>query len=46
VLDQRAFGAGLGGEVKVLERLGRRKPGGADALAGAGGLAPEDLGFA
>ena len=44
--DQRPFGAGLGGEVEVLERLGGREAGGADALAGAGGLAREHLGLA
>ncbi len=46
VVDQRPFGGGLGGEVEVFERLGRREAGGADALAGAGGLAREDLGLA
>src|SRR5829696_9750921 len=43
VADQWAFGAGLGGEVEVLQRLGRREAGGADALAGTGGLAREHL---
>ena len=46
VQDERAFGAGLGGEVEVLERLGGGEAGGADALAGAGGLAREHLGLA
>src|SRR3712207_7340109 len=39
VQDQRSFGAGLGGEVEVLERLVCREGGVADALAGAGGVA-------
>jgi hypothetical protein len=46
VQDERAFDAGLGGEVEVLERLGSGEAGGADALAGAGGLAREHLGLA
>jgi hypothetical protein len=46
VADQRSFGAGLGGEVEVLERLGGGEAGGADALARAGGLAREHLRFA
>ena len=45
VQDQRPFGAGLGGEVEVLEGLVRREGGVADALAGAGGVAGEDLGL-
>jgi hypothetical protein len=44
--DQWAFGAGLGGEVEVLQRLRRRERGVADALARPGGLAREDLGLA
>jgi hypothetical protein len=46
VADQRAFGAGLGGEVEVLERLGGWEAGGPDADARAGGLAREHLGLA
>ena len=45
VQDQRAFGAGLGAEVEVLERLVRGQRGVADALARAGGVAREDLGL-
>ena len=45
VQDQRAFGAGLGGEVEVLERLVGGEGGVADALARAGGVAREDLGL-
>jgi hypothetical protein len=46
MLDQWTFGAGLGGEVEVFQRLGRRERGVADALARPGGLAGEDLGLA
>jgi hypothetical protein len=46
VQDQRAFGAGLGGEVEVLQRLGGGEGGVSDALAGARGLAREHLGLA
>ena len=45
VQDQRPLGAGLGGEVEVLERLVGGEGGVADALAGAGGVAGEDLGL-
>ena len=45
VQDQRLLGARLGGEVEVLERLVRREGGVADAVAGAGGVAREDLGL-
>ena len=45
VQDQRAFGAGLGLEIEVLERLVRGQGGVADALAGARGVAGEDLGL-
>ena len=45
VQDQRLLGAGLRGEVEVLERLVGREGGVADALAGAGGVAREDLGL-
>lgn len=43
--DQRPLGAGLGGEVEVLERLVRREGGVPDALASAGGVTREDLGL-
>ena len=45
VQDQRLLGAGLGGEVEVLQRLVRGERGVADALARAGGVAREDLGL-
>jgi hypothetical protein len=45
VQDQRLLGAGLRGEVEVLQGLVRRERGVADALAGAGGVAGEDLGL-
>ena len=45
VQDQRLLGAGLGGEVEVLQRLVGGEGGVADALAGAGGVAGEDLGL-
>jgi hypothetical protein len=44
VQDQRLLGAGLGGEVEVLQRLVGGERGVADALAGPGGIAGEDLG--
>jgi hypothetical protein len=45
VQDQRLFGAGLGFEVEVLQRLVGREGSVADALARAGGVAGEDLGL-
>lgn len=45
VQDQRLLGGGLGGEVEVLQRLVRGERGVADAVARAGGVAGEDLGF-
>ena len=45
VQDQRAFGAGLGGEVEVLKRLVGGEGGVTDPLARAGGVAREDLGL-
>jgi hypothetical protein len=44
--DERAFGAGICGEVEVLQGLRGGEAGGADALAGAGGLAREHFGVA
>jgi hypothetical protein len=46
MLDEGTFGAGLSGEVEVLERLGRGEPGGADPGARSGRFAREDFGFA
>ena len=45
VVDERPLGGRLHLPVEVLERLQRRKAGGADALPGSGGLAGEDLGL-
>ncbi len=45
VEDERLLGGRLGGEVEVVERLVGRKRGVSDALAGAGGVAREHLGF-
>ena len=43
--DQRLLGAGLRGEVEVLQGLVRGERGVADALAGARGVACEHLGL-
>jgi hypothetical protein len=45
VQDQWLLGAGLGGEVEVLQRLVGGERGVTDALAGARGVAREDLGL-
>jgi hypothetical protein len=45
VQDQRLLGAGLGGEVEVLQRLVGGEHGVTDPLAGAGRVAREDLGL-
>jgi hypothetical protein len=45
VEDQRLLGGGLGCEVEVLQRLVRGEGGVANALARAGRVAGEDLGF-
>jgi hypothetical protein len=45
VQDQRLLGARLRGEIEVLQRLVRRERGVANTLAGAGGVAREDLGL-
>src|SRR5215210_4190020 len=46
VADQRAFGAGLGGEVEVLKRFRGREAGSPDALSGAGRFTCEHFGLA